>query len=390
MAFDFSFTDEQLEFRDIVADLAQREIAPYVSEWDRKEVMPWHSINKMGEAGLLGIIGKPELGGLDLDYITLGIAVEEIAKVDNSSAMICSMQNTLTRLTPGWGDDFIAKVYAGKALVCIATSERDAGSDVSNIQTKAVVDGDELVITGEKIHVSLMPGATLMGVTAQIIENGESKGTEFLRVPADAPGVSCELMPEMGVRSHQLGIVRMKDVRIPRDAVLGDAAKGAGKGAGKAVLYARWNVSRCLSALNALGSAQAVLDQAIEFVKTKEVYGRKIGLNQAIQFPIVEHYTRVEACRLLAYKALWMNVRGENAAKEATMAKWHAVTLSVQAIQDCLQMFGANGYLTEFGIERRLRDTMGLMFTGGAINIMKMIVVKELFGNEFMGISRNS
>ena len=388
MALDFSFTDEQNAFRVKIADLAKREIAPHVAEWDQKEIMPWNAIHKMGEAGLLGIIGLRELGGLGMDYFSLGIAVEEIAKVDNSSAMICSMQNTLTRLTPGWGDDLIRQIYAGKALACIATSEHDAGSDVSNIQTKAVVDGDDLVINGEKIHVSLMPGATAMGVTALIVDDGQARGIAVLRVPADAPGVSSELMPERGLRSHQLGIVRLKDVRIPRDAVLGDAAKGAGKGEGKAVLYARWNVSRCLSALNALGSAQAVLDQTIEFVKTKEVYGRKIGMNQAIQFPIVEHYTKVEACRLLAYKALWMNVRGENAAKEATMAKWHAVTLSVQAIQDCLQMFGAGGYLNDLGIERRLRDTMGLMFTGGAINIMKLIVVKELFGKDFMGIAR--
>lgn len=388
MALDFSFTEEQDAFRARVAELAQREIAPHVREWDEKEVMPWQAIRAMGEAGLLGIIGLPELGGLGKDYFALGIAVEEIAKVDNSSAMICSMQNTLTRLTPGWGDDMIREIYAGRALACIATSEHDAGSDVSNIQTKAVVDGDELVVNGEKIHVSLMPGATVMGVTAQVIEDGQPRGIEFLRVPADAPGVSSELMPEMGLRSHQLGIVRLKDVRVPRDAVLGDASKGAGQGEGKAILYARWNVSRCLSALNALGSAQAVLDQTIDFVKTKEVYGRRIGLNQAIQFPLIEHYTRVESCRLLAYKALWMNVRGENAAKEATMAKWYGVTLAVQAIQDCLQMFGAAGYLNDLGIERRLRDTMGLMFTGGAINIMKLVVVKELLGKDFMGLSR--
>lgn len=388
MPLDFSFTDAQNAFREKVADLAKREIAPYVEEWDQKEVMPWHAINKMGEAGLLGVIGLQEYGGLDLDYISLGIAIEELGKVDNSTAMICSMQNTLTRLTPGWGGDFLKKVYSGQALACIATSEHDAGSDVSNIQTTAVVEGDEFVINGEKIHVSLMPGASMMGVTARVFDNGEWRGIEFLRVPSDAPGVSAELMPEMGMRSHQLGIVRMKDVRIPLTAVLGDKNKGAGSGAGKAVLYARWNVSRCLSALNALGSAQAVLDDTIDFVKTKKVYGRKIGLNQAIQFPIAEHYTRVEACRLLAYKALWMNVRGENAAKEATMAKWHGVTLSIQAIQDCLQMYGAAGYLNDLGIERRLRDTMGLMFTGGAINIMKLIVVKELLGKEFMGLTR--
>lgn len=390
MALDFSFTEEQEEFRAFVRDLAEKEIKPHAAEWDAREIMPWQAVNKLGEAGLLGIIGRKGLGGLGMDYIMLGIAVEEIARVDNSCAMICSMQNTLTTLTPGWGDETVREVYKGKSLVCIATSEHDAGSDMSNMRTTAEIDGDEFVINGEKIHVSLMPGAHVMGVTAKILDGSNRPGIEFIRVPADTPGVTCELMPEMGMRSHQLGIVRLKDVRIPVGDVLGDKAKGAGQGAGKAILYARWNVSRCLSALNALGSAQAVLDDVIDFVRKKEVYGRKIGLNQAIQFPIVEHYTKVEACRLLAYKGLWMNNKGLNAAKEATMAKWHAVTLSIAAIQDCLQMYGASGYLTEMDVERRLRDTIGLAFTGGAINIMKLIVVGELLGKEFMGVRRGN
>jgi len=160
-----------------------------------------------------------------------------------------------------------------------------------------------------------------------------------------------------------------------------------GKGEGKAVLYARWNVSRCLSALNALGAAQQVLDDTIAFVKRKRVYDRPIGQFQAISFPLVEHATRVEGCRLLAYKGLWMNTRGENAARVAGMAKWSSITFAVQTIYDCLQMHGASGYLKDLDIERRYRDVIGLTFTGGTINVMKLIVVRELLGKEFMGIA---
>ena len=384
MALDLSFTDEQNELRARVQRVAQV-IRPSLSEWDQKEVMPWPAIEKMGEAGLLGLIGPKRLGGQELDYITLGVAVEELAKVDTSCAMICSMQNTLTTLTPGWDDDDIRGVYQGKKLVCIATSEEDAGSDVTNLKTSARIEGDDYIINGEKIHVSLMPGATVMGVTVQVTEDNQPPRIEFVKVPAAAAGVACELMPEMGMRSHQLGRVRFKDVRIKRGSVLGGEK---GKRDGKAVLYARWNVSRCLSALNALGTAQGVLDETIDFIRKKEVYGKSIGHYQSIQFPLIEHYTRVEACRLLAYKGLWMNVRGENAAREATMAKWYGVTLAVDAIKDCLQMFGAAGYLLDRDIERRLRDAIGLMFTGGTVNIMKLIVVRELLGKQFMGIER--
>ncbi len=381
MALDFGFTPEQDEFRQFVREFARREIAPYVADWDEKEQMPWHAIHKMGEAGLLGIIAPKAMGGQAHDYFHLGIAVEEIARVDNSCAMICSMQNTLGTLIPGWGDDTIREVIKGRQLLCIATSETEAGSDVSNMATTARIEGDEFVINGQKIHVSLMPGGTIMGVTAKVQQGDGKQAITFIRVPADAPGVSSTLMPEMGVRSHQLGIVDFKDVRVPVDHVLG------GRGQGKAVLYARWNVSRCLSALNALGAAQQVMEDTIEFVKKKKVYGQAIGHFQAISFPLIEHATRIESCRLMAYKGLWLNVRGENAAKVAGMAKWSGITYSIQAIYDCLQMHGAAGYLKDLGIERRYRDVMGLTFTGGTINVMKLIVVKEMLGSSFMGIS---
>lgn len=381
MALDFNFTDEQEAFRASVRDFARREILPRAADWDEKEEMPWPAIRSMGEAGLLGIIAPRHLGGQEKDYIALGIAVEELARVDNSCAMILSMQNTLSTLIPGWGDDTVRAVLRGEQLLCIATSETDAGSDVSNMATVARVEGDQYVLNGQKIHVSLMPGASVMGVSARVIQPDGKGRISFLRVPADAPGVSAELMPEMGLRSHQLATVNLKDVRIPVGDELG------GKGQGKAVLYARWNVSRCLSALNALGAAQEVLEDTIEFVRKKQVYGRPIGQYQAISFPLVEHSTRVEGCRLLAYKGLWMNNRGENAARVAGMAKWSSITFAIQAIQDCLQMYGAAGYLKDLPLERRLRDVLGLTFTGGTINVMKLIVVKELLGAEYMGIS---
>jgi len=381
MALDFSFTPEQEDFRAFVRDLARREILPHVREWDEKEEMPWHAIRKLGDERLFGICAPKGLGGHEKDYISLGIAVEEVGRVDTSCAMILSMQNTLSTLIPGWGEETVSDVIRGRQLLCIATSESEAGSDVSNMTTVARLDGSELVINGQKIHVSLMPGATVMGVTAKVKQDDGKERIYFLRVPSEARGVSCELMPEMGVRSHQLGIVNFKDVRIPAGDVLG------GKGEGKAVLYARWNVSRCLSALNALGAAQQVLDDTIEFVKKKRVYDRPIGQFQAISFPLVEHYTRVESVRLLAYKGLWMNTRGENAARVAGMAKWSGITFSHQAIFDCLQMHGAGGYLKDMPLERRYRDVIGLTFTGGTINVMKLIVVGQLLGREFMGIS---
>lgn len=363
-----------------VRSFAVNELAPFSKKWDRANKLPWEAVHKMGAAGLLGVISPHELGGQNRDYVSLGIVIEELARADISSAIICWLQATVGTLIPGWGNETVRSVNAGQKLVCLATSEEGAGSDVSNMRTTARRDGTDYVINGEKIHVSLIPGAHVMGVTAKVhSEVGRSSITMF-RVPTDFEGVSCSPMEQMGARAHQLGRVKLVDVRVPSDAILG------GDGAGKRVMNVRFSVSRCLSPLAAIGAAQATLDDTIEFAKSYRVFGRPIGTNQSISFSLAEHSTRLEAARLLAYQALKLNSLGLPATKEAAMAKWFGITSSVQAISDCLQMHGANGYLTDWPLEQRLRDVTALLFTGGTVNIMKVLLVRELLGRDFTGI----
>ena len=151
-------------------------------------------------------------------------------------------------------------------------------------------------------------------------------------------------------------------------------------------MYARFNVSRCLSPIAALGCARSVLKETIKFVSNRHVFGRPIGVNQSISFPIVEHHTRIEAGRLLAYKALVANDRGEDASEDAAMAKWFGISTGLSTIQECLQMFGAQGYLKEQGIEQKLRDVQAFLFTGGTMNIMKILLVRHVMGPEFAGL----
>lgn len=363
-----------------VRSFAASELAPFSKKWDRANELPWEAIHKMGAAGLLGVISPRELGGQSRDYVSLGIVIEELARADISSAIICWLQATVGTLIPGWGDETVRGVNAGQKLVCLATSEEGAGSDVSNMRTTARRDGTDYVINGEKIHVSLIPGAHVMGVTAKVLSEAGYSSITMFRVPTDLDGVSCAPMEQMGARAHQLGRVKLVDVRIPSDAILG------GDGAGKRVMNVRFSVSRCLSPLAAIGAAQATLDDTIAFAKSYKVFGRPIGTNQSISFSLAEHSTRLEAARLLAYQALKLNSLGLPATKEAAMAKWFGITSSVQAISDCLQMHGANGYLTDWPLEQRLRDVTALLFTGGTVNIMKILLVRELLGRDFTGI----
>lgn len=374
------FSAEHESFRAYVRAFAAAELQPRSRQWDEGAELPREAIRLLGSAGLLNILGPKSLGGQARDYVSLGIAVEELAAADISCAQIAWIQNTLSHFFPGWGDETLRSLYRGDAVLALAMSEEGAGSDVSAIQTEAVADGDDYIINGAKIHVSMMPGADVLAVSCKMATAGGKPVIGMLRVPATTAGVSSEIMEQMGARAHSLGALRFDNVRVPKAALMG------GEGQGKALMYARFNVSRCMSPLAALGAASAVVEEATQFVRTKVIFGKPIGVNQSISFPLVEHRTRIEAGRLLAYRALWLNDAGADASTEAAMAKWFGITISIQAINDCLPMFGANGYLKDWSVEQRLRDVMSLQFTGGTINIMKILLVRQLIGAEFAGL----
>lgn len=375
-----TFSAEHDAYRARVRDFAQSELRPHSRRWDEADVLPLDAVRAMGAAGIFGVVAPRHLGGEARDYVSLGIAIEEVAAADLSCALIAWQQATFTRFFPGWGDDTVRAVLRGEAVVALATSEEDAGSDVSAMRTVARPDGDDYLVSGTKIHVSQVPGAQVLAVSARVDDGSERRPMVLLRVPADAPGVSVEAMPQMGVRAHQLGIVRMDSVRVPKSAVMGS------EGQGKALMYARYNVSRCMSPLAALGAARAVVDETMAFARDKVAFGRPVAANQSISFPLVEHHTKIEAARLLVYRALAMNDAGLDSTRETAMGKWLGITTGVQAIQECLQLRGANGYLRDWGVEQRLRDVNALYFTGGTIQIMKLILVRELLGAESAGL----
>ncbi len=381
MPLDFSFSREQQQWRAHVREFAQHELKPNSRRWDEEARLPRDAIREMGRAGILGVIGSRDLGGQGRDYVSLGITIEELAAVDVSCALIAWQQATHAHFFPGWGDDTVRAVYAGECVVALATSEENAGSDLSAIEVTAVEDSGQYVINGTKVHVSTVPGADILAVSAKIANrDGGKPRMVLLRVPTNLPGLSTSVMEQMGARAHMLGEVHLDDVRVPVAATLGGAWDG------KAVMYARFNVSRCLSPLAALGAARAVVEETIDFAKKRIVYGRPIASNQSISFPLVEHHARIEAGRLLAYRALVANDHGEDATADAAMAKWFGISTGVAVIQDCLQMFGANGYLRDVGIEQRLRDVYAFLFTGGTLNIMKLILVRQLLGAEYAGL----
>jgi cyclohexanecarboxyl-CoA dehydrogenase len=377
MAWGFQFPPEVEELRARVRDFARAEIAPVAARNDEDEAFPVQTLRKMAELGLLGVISPRELGGLGMSYVALGVVCEEIAKVDLSCAIIGSMQNTLANLLHGWGDELRASVNKGLDIVALATSEPDSGSDVSQIRTTAQKDGGELVIDGSKRHVSLIPGATVMAVSATMETECGKRATTLVMVETDRPGVSWTPIPEMGQRAHQLAQVELRGVRVPAGHVMGEEGKGM------AMNFARWNVSRAVSSLISLGTATGALDLASEYAKKRVVFGKPIARFEAVQFPIVEQYTRVEAGRWLAYRALWAADHGVNAAREASMAKLYGARTAFEACDVALQVHGADGYTRELPLERMLRDVRGMYFSGGTPQIHSINIGREIFGKGY-------
>jgi cyclohexanecarboxyl-CoA dehydrogenase len=373
----FELPAEAERIRSAVRDFATKEIAPNAAKWDEEERFPLEVLRKMAAPGLLGIITPKKLGGLGLSNVCLGVALEEMAKVDLSCAIICSMQNTLANLLPGWGDDLRRSVARGEDFVALATSEPDSGSDIAKIETLAVRDGSELVISGRKRHVSLIPGATVMAVSVNLELAPGRKAITLVKVETDRPGITLRSIPEHGQRAHQLAAISLDKVRVPASHIMGEEGKG------RELNLARWNVSRAVSALISLGTAQGALQLAMEYSKRRVVFGKPIARFEAIQFPIVEQMTRVEAGRLLAYKALWAQDNGVAAAKEASMAKLYGARTAVEACDVALQVHGADGYTRELPLERMLRDARGMYFSGGTPQIHTINIGRELFGKGF-------
>lgn len=373
----FQFPREVEDLRGMVRAFVEEEVRPRAAYWDEHEEFPLDVLKKMASLGLLGIIAPRNLGGLGLSNVCLGVAVEEIAKADLSCAIICSMQNTLSNLLAGWGDELRSSVNRGTDFVALATSEPDSGSDVSQIRTTARKDGDYIVINGRKRHVSLIPGATVMAVSATLEIAPGHHATTLIKVETHRDGVSSTPIRELGQRAHQLSEIELRDVRVPVSHIMGEEGKGM------EMNFARWNVSRSVSALISLGTAQGALDLAIEYAKKRVVFGKPIAKFEAVQFPLVEHYAKVEAGRLLAYRALWAQDNGIPTAKEASMAKLYGAKTAFEACDAALQVHGADGYTRELPLERMLRDTRGMYFSGGTPQIHSINIGRELFGKGF-------
>ena len=378
---DLAFSPEQDELVRTLRQFARRELAPHSAQWDRTGEFPWEAWRRMGELGLLGLRVPAAYGGQEADFLTFGIAMEEIGRGDFSCTYGIQLAGLAGEILGRSGSEAIKTRWlpptaSGEAVVALALTEPGAGSDAANLACRAERDGDGYVITGEKSGISLGMAAQAAIVFARTDPAGRARGVTAFLVPLDRPGVSRSPLRDMGTRAIGRAVLAFDQVRLPASHRLGE------EGTGFYQVMQGFDYNRIGIALACLGVAQQSVEETMVYVKERRAFGRALARFEGVSFAIAEAATHLEACRWLCYRALWLADQARPYTKESAMTKWWGPRLAVDTIHQCLLLHGHYGYTDELPFEQRMRDVIGLEIGDGAAEVMKMVVARELMGRE--------
>jgi cyclohexanecarboxyl-CoA dehydrogenase len=378
---DFTFAPEQEELTRTLRAFTRKELAPHSHHWDKSGEFPWEAWRQMGELGLLGFRHPVEFGGNEIDLISMGIAMEEIARGDFSATYGIQLAGLAGQILGQGGSaeikaHWLPPTARGERIIALALTEPGVGSDAANLACRAERDGDGYVITGEKSGISLGMVAQAAIVFARTDADSKARGVTAFLVPLDLPGISRGPLRDLGTRAVVRAVLSFDHVRIPASHRVG--AEGTGF---QQVMHG-FDYNRVLIALACLGVAQVSLEETMHYVKERKAFGRALATFEGVSFPIAEAATHIDAARWLCYRALWLADHGLPHTKESAMVKWWGPKLSVDTIHQCLLLHGHYGYTDELPFEQRLRDVIGLELGDGTAQIMKVIVARELMGRE--------
>jgi cyclohexanecarboxyl-CoA dehydrogenase len=378
----FGFSEEEELFRQQMREFAQKELAPRAKERVKKEGVDNEMAKKMASIGLLSMNAPAKYGGILTSWVQVGIAVEELAKVDFSAGNFVIqvpgfLGQVLSYATEEVQDEWYPRLLNVDAFSCLCLTEPDCGSDAVAIKTRAVKDGDYYVISGEKTAVTVGMQANIAAVFAKTDPAAGARGVSCFIVPLDLPGVTRGPLRDIGWIPMQRAWINFDEVRVPAKYLVGEEGRGFYMAMGTI------GCVRVLLGLLAIGKAEGALDEAIKYAKQRTAFGRPIARFEGTSFRIAEQATILESARLLCYRALWLKDQGLNNTKEAAMAKWYGTRMSVMAIHEALLIFGHVGYCEDYPVEQHLRDAIGNEIGDGPAEIMKLIISREIIGKEF-------
>ena len=379
---DLYFTEEHKMLRDMVRDFARNEVKPLAQELDEKGGFPYESVKKMAELGLMGIPWDEKYGGTGMDTMALVIAIEEIGKVCPSTSATMMAHTSLGTApiaifgTEEQKERYLPGLASGKKIGAFGLTEPNAGSDAGNTQTRAVLNGDEYIVNGEKAFCTNAGEAAVMIFTAVMVEDGEEKGISAFVIDSDTEGMSLN-PPEkkMGWCGSDTRSVFFKDMHISKSAVLGNPSKGF-----KQFLKTLTGGRITIGALG-IGTAQGAFARALAYSQEREAFGKPIHKFQGVSFKLSDMATQIEAARHLVYYAAWKKDRGLPVIKEAAMAKLFSSETAMMVTTEAIQVLGGYGYIKEYDVERFFRDAKILEIGEGTSEIQRMIIARELINS---------
>jgi len=372
----YNMSESQQAVRVMAKEFGEKYIAPIAVEMDRKPPeFPRELFKKAAEAGFLAYPMTKEYGGLGKSKIEYATLIEEIAWFDASSSIIIAVDNLACYPIEKFGSEeqkrkYLPKIAKGEIITAFALTEPNAGSDAANQQTTAKIDGDYFVINGEKTFITSGNVADVTVLIAKIVAEGEKDKVSAIIVENNTPGFSSEVLKwKMGLRASTTARLKLNNIRVPRSNLLGEAGRGF-----KMVLQTL-DSARIGVAAQALGIAQRAFDESVKYAKTRVQFGAPIGKLQAIQWMIADMSTRLEAARLLTYKAAMMEDRGESVNLTAAQAKLFASEAANFICDRAMQIHGGYGYIGEFSeIEKIYRDQRITEIYEGTSEVQRLVI----------------
>ena len=374
------FTEQHEELRRSVSRFVEREINPFVDEWEDAGMFPAHELfKKLGDAGFLGVTKPPDYGGMGLDYSYGMVLAEELGHVRCGGVpMAIGVQTDMcTPALARWGSDelrreFLAPAIAGETVGCIGVSEIGAGSDVASIKTTAVTDGEDYVINGGKMWITNGVQADWICLLANTGDGPVHHNKSLIVVPMDSPGVTvARKLDKLGMRSSDTAQIFFEDVRVPARNRIGEENKGF------TYQMTQFQEERLWAAANMIGGLEDAVTETTDYARQRQAFGRSILDNQVVHFRLAELSTEIESLRALTYQACEQYVAGDNVTRLASMAKLKAGRLGREVADACLQYFGGQGYMAEARISRLYRDVRLASIGAGADEIMLTIICKQ-------------
>jgi isovaleryl-CoA dehydrogenase len=381
---DLALSDEERELREAARRFARKEIAPVAERMDREEFFPREVFRRLGEQGFLGVTLPTEYGGLGLTYLAQALILEEIARVSPALALSVGAHSNLfgdnlaRNGTPAQRARALPAIASGEAVGALALTEPQAGSDAVAVRTRAERQGNHYLLNGTKQFITNGPVADWLLVYAKTAPERGAHGISAFLLSSQTAGFSvAKRLDKMGMRGSPTGELAFQDCEVPADQLVGAENEGV------AIMMSGLNVERAVLAGIPIGILAECLEQSVAYARTREQFGQKIGHFELVQAKIADMYTDLEAARGLTYAALDSVARDRRSLRQSAAALTFASEASTRHALAAIQIHGGYGYMRDLPLERLARDAKLLEIGAGTSEIRRLVVARELLGDEF-------